>query len=146
MPSLWERLTILHFKLYTSDSALSLIFFLSVFSSTLVYCPSDSSVSEDAGNEFRTVANSALAVRRSNSQSLPCSLLTIYILAHETIERREYFQERSRGHAPPWYSWNGRCPSTVPWVAVIRRPNSERDSIMPCAVKSSFKPSLQISL
>jgi hypothetical protein len=29
---------------------------------------------------------------------------------------------------------------------LLLNPNSERDSIMPCAVKSSFKPRLQISL
>ncbi len=41
--------------------------FFSVLSSTLLLLtPSDSAVSEDAGIEPRTVATSALAVRRSN--------------------------------------------------------------------------------
>jgi hypothetical protein len=65
--------------------------------------PSDSTVTEDAGIEHRTVASTALAVRRSNhsARSHPCTIMIIsYVLGSSVLKLVNPGENAAYSHSP----------------------------------------------
>ncbi len=66
IPVLFPDLCIVFLAEYYDSTSRIFSLNVSKFLSCIICCPSDSTVSEDAGIEPRTVATAAMAVRRSN--------------------------------------------------------------------------------